>query len=107
CQARCKDCVCRAVPLERAVRHLECGDAVRCNFLSCLSKCQRLRLSKEVRHQQVVMYPKWVQGLAEPDEVARNQLGALMNELVERVLAIGSRLPPDNRPGLIVHRPAV
>src|SRR6266571_4715466 len=48
-----------------------------------------------------------VQGLAKPDEVARDQLGPLMDELVEGMLTIGSRLPPDNGPGLIVHPPAL
>src|SRR5438105_4297415 len=53
------------------------------------------------------MYPKGVQGLTEPDEVARNQLGALVNELVECMLPVGSRLPPDNRPRLVVHHPTL
>src|SRR5579859_4337981 len=48
-----------------------------------------------------------VQGLIESDEVTRDQLGSLVDELVERMLAIGSRLPPDNWPGLIVHAPAL
>src|SRR6266567_6483596 len=51
--------------------------------------------------------PKWIQGLAEADEGARDQLGTLVDELIEGMLAIGSRLSPDNGPGLIVHLPAL
>src|SRR5258708_26482109 len=48
-----------------------------------------------------------VQGLIEADEVARNQLGSLVNELVEGMLTIGTRLSPDNGAGLVVHFPAL
>ena len=41
------------------------------------------------------------------DEVARHQLGALMDQLVERMLAVGARLTPDDRAGLVIHRIAV
>ncbi len=34
------------------------------------------------------------------DEVAGDELGPLMNDLVKRMLAIGTRLPPIDRPGL-------
>ena len=36
---------------------------------------------------------------AEADEVARHQPGALVDQLVEGVLAVGARLAPDDRPG--------
>src|ERR1700684_3915074 len=45
--------------------------------------------------------------LAESDQVARNKLGALMNELVKRVLPVGSGLTPDDRPSLVAHGLAV
>ena len=38
--------------------------------------------------------------LREPDEVARDQLRALVDQLVERVLAVGARLAPHDRAGL-------
>ena len=43
-----------------------------------------------------------VEGLAEPDEIDRDQLGALVDELVEAVLAVGARLTPVHRAGLVV-----
>ena len=42
----------------------------------------------------------------EADEIAGNEFATLMDRLVERMLAIGARLAPDNRAGLIVHGPA-
>src|SRR5207244_2347259 len=48
------------------------------------------------------MAPETIQGPAETDEVARNNFRALMDELIERMLAVGAGLAPINRPGLIV-----
>jgi hypothetical protein len=39
--------------------------------------------------------------LAEADEVAGDQPGALVDQLVEGVLAVGAGLAPDDGPGLI------
>ncbi len=50
---------------------------------------------------------EWIQGLIEADEIARDQLGPLVDELVERMLAVGPGLSPDDRPGLVVHRHAL
>ena len=99
--------VCWAVALEGAVRHLKCWDTPCRDFFSSLAERQGFGLGEEVRHQEIVMRAQWVHGLAEADEVARDQLGSLMDELVECVLPVGSRLPPDDRSGLIVHRPAL
>src|SRR5690606_17760378 len=51
-----------------------------------------------------MMLADGVMGLCGCDEVARNQFGALVNELVKGMLAIGARFAPDNRPCLIVYR---
>ena len=40
--------------------------------------------------------------LGRGDEVGRDQLGALVDQLVEGVLAVGAGLAPDHRPGLVV-----
>jgi hypothetical protein len=40
-------------------------------------------------------------------EVAGDQLGALVDQLVEGVLAVGTRLTPDDGAGLVVNRLAV
>src|SRR5437879_4117093 len=39
---------------------------------------------------------KWIERLRKSDEVARDEPGPLMNQLVERVLAVGSRFAPVN-----------
>ena len=36
-------------------------------------------------------------------EVARDQLGALVDKLVKGMLAVGAGLPPDHRPGGVIH----
>ena len=45
-----------------------------------------------------------VVALRRRQEVARHQVGALVDELVEGVLAVGARLAPDHRPGAVVDR---
>lgn len=41
------------------------------------------------------------------DEVARNESSALMDQLVERVLTVGSWLTPHNRTRLVVYSSAI
>ena len=48
-----------------------------------------------------------IQSLAEGDEVAGNQSGALMNQLVKAVLSVGARFAPVNGAGVVVHAGAV
>jgi hypothetical protein len=80
------------------------GEAGRRDFLCGLPERQGLGLGEEVRHQQIVVRPKRVQRLTEPDEVARDQLGPLVDELVEGVI----RRDGDEVPGyrlLVAQRP--
>jgi len=39
----------------------------------------------------------WVESSGGSDEISRDQLGSLVNELVERVLTVGSSSTPDDR----------
>src|SRR5262249_62283663 len=50
------------------------------------------------------MPPERVERLREGDEVTGDEPGALMDQLIERVLAIGSGLAPVDWTGLIVDR---
>src|ERR1041385_772465 len=77
------------------------------DFLRCLSKCQRFSLRKQIRQQQLMMAAKRIQGPAEADKIAGNQPSALMNKLIERMLAVGPRLAPVDWPRLEVDGPAV
>src|SRR3954471_17416305 len=53
------------------------------------------------------MLAQRVQRFSERDEVTRDQPGPLVDELIERVLAVGSRFTPINRTGLIADRSPV
>ena len=67
-----------------------------------LAERERLRLRKDVRHEQVVVASERVQGLREGDEVAWDQLRPLVDELVEGVLAAkraGATMPWPFVPG--------
>ena len=48
--------------------------------------------------------PERVERLREADEVARDQPRALVDQLVEGVLAVGARLAPEDRPGVVARR---
>ena len=53
------------------------------------------------------MLAERVEALVKADEVAGDQLRALVDQLVEGVLAVGPRLAPVDRPGLVVDPGAV
>src|SRR5262249_21138551 len=57
-----------------------------------------------VRQQHIVMAAEPIERMRERNEVARDEARSLMDQLIERVLAIGSRLAPIDRTGLMVHR---
>lgn len=64
---------------------------------------QGFGLCKEVGEQLLVMVAHLVVAVGRGDEVARNHLGALVDQLVEGVLAVGARFAPEDRAGLVVH----
>ena len=67
------------LPCERAVRHLVRGHALGLDLLARLAERQRLGLREEVGHQQVLVVADLVVGVHEPDEVARDELRALVD----------------------------
>src|SRR3954447_2321440 len=48
-----------------------------------------------------------VQGLSERDEITGYEPCSLMDQLIEGMLAVGSRLTPVDRPGVVIHSCAV
>ena len=78
------------------------GVALRADLLLGLAERERLRLREHVRHQDVVVVAERVERLGEADQVDRDQLRALVDQLVEAVLAVGPRLAPVHRAGLVV-----
>lgn len=73
-----------------------------------LAERQRLGLREEIGEQDLVVLAAsdWVERLHGRQEVARDELGALVDELVECVLAVRARLAPDNRSGFVVDKVA-
>src|SRR5438128_11071380 len=71
------------------------------DLLARLAEGQRLGLREYVRHQEIVVPAERVQRVAEGDEVTRDEPGSLMDQLVERMLAIGARLSPVDGTGRV------
>ena len=86
-----------AVARERLERDEPLVVAVRAALLGRLAERERLGLGEEVRHQLVVVVAHRVVRLAEADEVARDEVRALVDELVEAVLAVRAGLAPLDR----------
>ena len=78
------------------------GRPFRLHLLGRLAERQRLGLGEDVGQQHVVVPAERVERVAEGDEVARDQLRPLMDQLIKRVLAVGARLAPVDRPGLVI-----
>ena len=105
------DGVGRLVAFEHLVRGEECDFffalAVLAEFFLSLGEGlavhQGFGLCKEVREQLLVMVADLVVAVGRGDEVARNHLGALMDQLVEGVLAVRTRFAPEDRTSLVVH----
>src|SRR5215469_13054737 len=61
--------------------------------------------AKHIGQQHVMMTPKRIQSLCKRQEVTRNQPRPLMDQLVEGVLSVGSRLSPVDWSSIVGHRP--
>ena len=105
------DGVGRLVAFEHLVRGEECDFffalAILAEFFLSLGERlavhQGFGLSKEVGEELLVMVTDLVVAVGRSDEVARNHLGALVDQLVEGVLAVGARFAPEDRTRLVVH----
>ena len=96
-----------AVAVEDPVRHQRrsrlvadaLGAQLRSHLVRAPAAHQGLGLGKAVGEQLVMVVVDRVGGVDDPDEVARHQLGALVDELEEGVLAVGAGLAPHHRSG--------
>ncbi len=75
--------------------------------LGGLAERERLGLREDVRHQDVVVAAERIQRLREPMKSHGNEPRALVDQLVERVLAVGAGLAPVDRAGVVVDARAV
>src|SRR5580704_4783834 len=103
CQPLCEDGIRRTIALEDAVGNEPLGRAFGFHLFGSFAECQRLGLRKDVRNEQIVVPPKPMQRLGKGDEVARDESGSLVNQLIERVLAVGSGFAPVDRASLVSH----
>src|SRR5262249_2833791 len=95
------------ITLEDAMRHEPVGRALGLDLLRRLAEGERLALGEDVGDEHVVMASERIERLVKRDEVARDELRALMYQLVKRMLSIGAGLAPEDGTGLVVHGRAV
>ena len=95
------------VPLHHPVRDDRLGRPLLPDLLGRLAEGERLGLCEDVRHQQVVVVAERIERVHEADEVAGDQARPLVDQLVEGVLAVGPRLAPVDRAGVVVDPGAV
>src|SRR4030095_4067213 len=87
--------------LEQSMGNQTLWGALGLDLLARLAEGQRLGLREHVRQQGVVVPAERVQGVAEGDEVTGDETSPLMDQLVERMLTVGSRLSPVDGSGRI------
>src|SRR5574340_1572790 len=95
-----QDRVARVVAVEHLVRCCLPGLSLR--LLQRAAAHQRLGLREEIGDENVMMFLQLGMRLDRDDEVGRNQPRALVQQLVERVLAVDAGGAPDNLSGGIV-----
>ena len=92
----------RSITLERTVRHKPVRRTRGPDLFGRFTERERLGLREHIGQQEIMVLAERIERVNETDEVARDKLRPLMDELVEGVLAVGARLAPVDRPGLIV-----
>ena len=88
-------------------RMVACGGEFGAHFVRRFAFHQRFGLREEVGEQHRMMVAERIERARRRQKITRDQLGALMNQLVESVLTIRSRFAPQNRPGAVIDRSPV
>ena len=101
----------RAIALKATGRDDLLGRALGTNLIGRLTKGERLGLGQEVAQEQLVdilaAVGRRVGGIGEGDEVGRNHHSALVQQLIEGMLAVGAGLAPEDLTGVGGHGAAV
>src|SRR5262249_42872657 len=84
------------------MRHEPIGRAFRFDLIRGLAESQCFRLRKHIGDQHVVMLTQRVERPDESDEITGYEARALMDQLIERMLAIGPWLSPKYRSGIVI-----
>src|SRR4029077_417794 len=95
-----QNCVRWAVAFENPVRNQPVWCAFRLDLFLRLAEGQCLSLRKHVSQKDVMVTAERIECLIKRYEVARNESRSLMDQLVKRMLAVGSRFTPVNRTGI-------
>src|SRR5262249_14540302 len=81
-------------------------ERIRCSFrldiLRRFAEGQCLSLREHVGHEHVMVPAEPIQRLAKPDEITWDEPGSLVDQLVKRMLTVGSRLPPIDGTGIVI-----
>ena len=102
-----EDDIGRAVAVEDAVWG-ECGGgAFGFDLGEGFAESEGLGLREDIRHEEVVVTADRIERFGEGDEVAGDEAGALMDELVEAVLAVGAGFAPVDRTRFGIHMGAI
>src|ERR1700722_4313408 len=94
----------RAVPGHDLVGDQRRVSALGRHLLGRATEGQHLGLGKAVGHEQILLVAVLVRRVDEADEVGRDELRPLVNQLVEGVLPVGAGLAPEDLPCLAPDR---
>ena len=92
-----------AVAIEDAVWGKCGGGAFGLDFGEGFSESEGLGLSEDIRHEDVVVTADRIERLGKGNEVAGDEACALVDELVEAVLAVGAGFAPVDRTRVGIH----
>ena len=73
-------------------------------LVGCLSEGQGFGLGENVRQQHVMVAAQSIEWFVKGNEITGDESGALMDQLVEGMLSVGSRLAPVDSSRIAGHR---
>ena len=94
----------RTTPGKRTVRNQRRRHPGSRHLLFTPTKSQSLSLGQQIGHQSIINPAR---RLSKTNEIHRNNLWPLMQQLEKSMLSIGTRRTPNNRPRGALHRPAI
>src|SRR4030095_9724445 len=104
-RCRCKFVGKNSVRWSVAFKNSMGHERIRCAFslhlFRSLTEGERLGLSEDICQQHVMLTTQRIERFVEGYEIARDESGSLMNQLVERVLSVCSGFTPVDGCGLI------
>ncbi len=94
----------RTTPGKRTVRNQRRSHPGSRHLLFTPTNSQSLSLGQQIGHQSIINPAR---RLSKTNEIYRNDLWPLMQQLEKSMLSIGTRRTPNNRPRGALHRPAI